>query len=821
MSTDRAAQASLPAELATLFELSNDLCCVLTNEGRFEWVNPAWEHVLGWASGELIGRVAWELIHPDDAANTRHSYHDDSVVNFENRYQHKDGSWRSLLWSATRDEKRWYAIAKNVTERRRAEQNTQYRDDRLYRAIIEQTSQGIWALDEHHRTTFVNRQLADMLGCEPHEILGRTVFDFVAEWTNDEVQGALERRRFGVAELSEGTLKRSDGTLVHALIESSPLFDERGEFAGAIGMVTDVTTRHLERMQLELLAGVVESSSDAVVACSLDGSVLTWNPGAERLFGYGRSEIVGRALSTVLPAGDEGLLSFVDAAAADTFVGPVEIEACAKDRSRVPVDLTAFPIRDDKRRPIAIAVTMRDVRDRREAERRIDEGEQLRLTLEQSERAARAELERHALHDPLTTLPNRNLFLDRLMVSLAHAERNRCGVAVLVLGIDRFSLVNEDVGHEFGDQVLKAVAHRLCGVMRAGDTIGRMTGDEFAIVCETVEPGQGAAAALASRVVDAFGEPFAVGGNAIYLTASVGVAWTEEGEPAEALVRRASSALSNAKQRERGSYCVASPGGEPYAGYGRLALRNALRDAMRSDQLRLVYQPIVALSDEAPRALEALLRWDHPGLGPVSPMEFVPVAEDTGLIIPIGEWVLREACSALSQMDNGLAVSVNLSPRQLLHQDLPGVVRSALADADIRPEQLILELTESILVEESDFVGATLAQLKEIGVRLALDDFGTGYSALGYLKRFPFDIVKVDRSFIHGLGTDDGDSAIVGAVLGMARALGLEVVAEGVETEQQLACLTELGADYAQGFYFAKPQSCAELIESAGRNAAV
>lgn len=821
MSTDRAAQASLPAELATLFELSNDLCCVLTNEGRFEWVNPAWEQVLGWTPDELIGRVAWELIHPDDAANTRHSYHDDAVINFENRYQHKDGSWRSLLWSATRDDKRWYAIAKNVTERRRAEQNTQYRDDRLYRAIIEQTSQGIWALDEHHRTTFVNRQVADMLGCEPHEILGRSVFDFVADGLNEQVHEALARRRFGIADLSETTLKRRDGSLVHALIESSPLFDERGEFAGAIGMVTDVTTRQLERMQLELLAGVVESSSDAVVACSLDGSVLTWNPGAERLFGYGRSEIVGRALSTVLPAGDEGLLSFVDAAAADAFVGPVEIEAIAKDRSRIPVDLTAFPIRDEKRGPVAIAATMRDVRDRREAERRIDEGEQLRQTLEQSERAARAELERHALHDPLTTLPNRNLFLDRLMVSLAHAERNRCGVAVLVLGIDRFSLVNEDVGHEFGDQVLKAVAHRLCGVMRAGDTIGRMTGDEFAIVCETIEPGQHAAAALASRVVDAFGEPFAVGGNAVYLTASVGVAWTEEGEPAEGLVRRASSALSNAKQRERGSYCVATPGGEPYAGYGRLALRNALRDAMRSDQLRLVYQPIVALSDEAPRALEALLRWEHPGLGPVSPMEFVPVAEDTGLIIPIGEWVLREACQALSRMDNGLSVSVNLSPRQLLHQDLPGVVRSALADADIRPEQLILELTESILVEESDFVGATLAQLKEIGVRLALDDFGTGYSALGYLKRFPFDIVKVDRSFIHGLGTDDGDSAIVGAVLGMARALGLEVVAEGVETEQQLACLNELGADYAQGFYFAKPQSCAELIESAGRNAAV
>jgi EAL domain-containing protein (putative c-di-GMP-specific phosphodiesterase class I) len=252
-------------------------------------------------------------------------------------------------------------------------------------------------------------------------------------------------------------------------------------------------------------------------------------------------------------------------------------------------------------------------------------------------------------------------------------------------------------------------------------------------------------------------------------------------------------------------------------------MRNALRDAMRTDQLRLVYQPIVALSDGAPRALETLLRWDHPGLGPVAPMEFVPVAEDTGLIIPIGEWVLREACRALSGMKGDLSVAVNLSPRQLLHQDLPGVVRSALRAADVRPDRLILELTESILVDESEVVGATLAELKEIGVRLALDDFGTGYSALGYLKRFPFDIVKVDRSFIHGLGQDDGDSAIVGAVLGMARALNLEVVAEGVETEQQLDCLNQLGADFGQGFYFARPQTAEEFnvaAAAAGRNGA-
>jgi EAL domain-containing protein (putative c-di-GMP-specific phosphodiesterase class I) len=348
-------------------------------------------------------------------------------------------------------------------------------------------------------------------------------------------------------------------------------------------------------------------------------------------------------------------------------------------------------------------------------------------------------------------------------------------------------------------------------VMRAGDTVGRLSGDEFAIVCEDVQPSEQAVDTLAGRAVDAFGESFDIGGRQVFLTASAGVAWTGDGERADTLVRRAAAALSAAKDRERGSYVVESRGGRPYAGYGRLAMRNALRDALDDEQLRVVYQPIVELAGEHAWGLEALLRWDHPGLGPVSPLEFVPVAEDTGLIIPIGEWVLNEACETVAAFEPKLVLTVNVSARQLLQQDLAAAVRDALRRSGLEPGRLILELTESILVDESESIGRTLAGLKDIGVRLALDDFGTGYSALGYLKRFPLDIVKVDRSFIHGLGRDDGDTAIVGAVLGMARALGLEVVAEGVETEEQIACLNELGADYGQGFYFARPAPLDEL----------
>jgi diguanylate cyclase (GGDEF)-like protein/PAS domain S-box-containing protein len=782
-------------------------------------------------------------------------------------------------------------------------------------AIVEQTTLGIWVLDAEDRTTFVNDRMAEIVAATREEMIGTPVYDFLDPLSAQGTQRALRRRRTGVSELREVELHRRDGVKISTFVESMPLF-ENGVYAGAVAMVGDITGRKQVEQEVGLFAGLVRSSSDAIIACSLDGAIQSWNPAAETLFGWSPNEVAGRSLALVLHAGAEGALRLLNAAAKNELIGPLEIEAVAKDRTRIPVELTAFPVDDGVGRVSMAAVTMRDVRERRESERLIREVERARTDVEkvgrlgtfewdpdtaeviwsdevwrihgrspggppavgyidavhpadretlheavletvdgtqpldlryrivlpggelrwvhshaepsgedgdrrmvgtvrditelvraeEQAREARAELDRQALHDPLTALPNRTLLIDRLSVALAHAERNRCGVGVIVSDIDRFALVNEELGHAFADQLLKAVAQRLVGIMRGGDTIGRLSGDEFAIVCESIEPEKTAVDALAARVLDAFGEPFAVGGQEVYLVSSVGAAWAAESEPAEALLSRAAAALTAAKERERGSFVVALPGGsEPYAGRGRLALRHSLREAVGTDQLRVVYQPIVALSDQRPVAMEALLRWDHPGLGPVSPIEFIPVAEDTGLILPIGTWVIEEACRTLARINPAVGISVNLSPRQLLQQDLPRIVGAALLAAGVEPRRLILELTESILVEDSGPVKVTLDELKKIGVRLALDDFGTGYSALGYLKRFPFDIVKVDRSFVRGLGQDSEDGAIVGAVLGMARALKMQVVAEGIETEQQLACLNELGADYGQGYYFARP----------------
>ena len=796
----------------------------------------------------------------------------------------------------------------------RSAQLTEPAPSQVTEAIVAQTTLGIWVLDRNDCTIFVNDRMAEIIGATVDELIGAPVHDFLDAASGAATRTALHRRRVGAAEMRELELRRRDGMVLQTLVESMPMTDEDGDYTGSVAVVADITRRKQVEQEVGLLAALVQSSSDAIFACSLDGTVKSWNPAAEALFGWSADEIT--SLPVLIQAAPDSVGRFITAAANGEPVGPLEIDTLAKDGTPIPVELTAFPVDDGVGRISMVAVTMRDIRERREAERLMREAERVRTDVEsigrigtfewmidtaevvwsdevwrihdrapggqpgigyldsvhaadreqlheaviesiermvpldvryrivlpsgairwvhshaepagvdgprrmlgtlrditeivdaeEEARRARAELDRQVLHDPLTSLPNRTLLLDRLSMALAQAERARSGVAVFVCDIDRFALVNEEMGHGVADQLLKAVAQRLVGIMRGGDTVGRTSGDEFAIVCEAIEPDKTAVDGLASRVLDAFGEPFAIGGEEVYLVASVGAAWASDEQPAAALLARAAAALQTAKERERGSFVVARPDGwEPYAGRGRLALRHALREAIGTDQLRVVYQPIVSLRDRRQIGLEALLRWEHPGLGPVSPLEFIPVAEDTGMILPIGKWVIEEACRALARIDGDRMMGVNLSPRQLMHDDLGQVVGLALLESGVRPERLVLELTESILVEESSKVGETLADLKDLGVKLALDDFGTGYSALSYLKRFPFDMVKIDRSFVRGLGHDSEDSAIVGAVMGMARALGMEVVAEGIETEEQLACLRELGAELGQGFLFARP----------------
>ncbi|MDX6641353.1 MAG: hypothetical protein QOF12_2364 [Solirubrobacteraceae bacterium] len=426
------------------------------------------------------------------------------------------------------------------------------------------------------------------------------------------------------------------------------------------------------------------------------------------------------------------------------------------------------------------------------------------------------ELAHQALHDALTGLPNRGLFLDRLAQALARIGRHSSALAVLFCDLDRFKVVNDSLGHGAGDMLLVDVARRLEDVLRAGDTAARFGGDEFVILCEDIS-GAHQAIAVADRVSEVLAAPFVVGDDEVFVRTSIGIAMAagQQARP-ESLVRDADAAMYRAKERGGGVYEVFDDEMRARA-VKRLEIENALYRALDRGEFLLHYQPQVSLATGAVAGLEALVRWQHPERELVMPGEFIASAEETGLIIEIGEWVLREACeqaarwALLRGAGPPVRLSVNLSARQCAHPDLVGLVATALRESGVDPATICLEITETAVMADMEATVEVLDQLRALGVTLAIDDFGTGWSSLRALQRFPVDEVKIDKSFIDGMARDPQEAAIVAAIISLSHALGLRTVAEGIESVSQVDRLRALGCDLAQGYFFWRPASAAEL----------
>jgi diguanylate cyclase (GGDEF)-like protein len=414
-----------------------------------------------------------------------------------------------------------------------------------------------------------------------------------------------------------------------------------------------------------------------------------------------------------------------------------------------------------------------------------------------------------AYYDQLTGLANRRLFRERLALDLARAKRQESRVTVLCLDLDRFKKINDSLNYEAGDQVLKEVGKRLAESVREFETSARLGGDEFAVILQDLEHEQ-EAMVVTQRLLDRVARPIKIDGQDVVTTASVGIAFfPENGDEVEQLLKCSDSAMRRAKEEGRHRYQIFSRQMHSEV-LTRMSLERDLRHALEREEFRLHYQPQLSLDDNQLVAVEALVRWEHTQRGLIAPIDFISLLEDTGLIIEAGEWILRKACAQVREWQTSgyenLRVAVNLSPRQFEDSKLVEIVGRALADFNLKPEYLELEITESHLMRDNKRTNATLASIKSLGVRIAIDDFGTGYSSLAYLKRFPIDSLKIDKSFVRDITTDRDDASIAAGIIGLGHKLRLDVIAEGVETEEQLAFLYKEGCDAIQGYLCGRPQ---------------
>jgi diguanylate cyclase (GGDEF)-like protein/PAS domain S-box-containing protein len=464
-----------------------------------------------------------------------------------------------------------------------------------------------------------------------------------------------------------------------------------------------------------------------------------------------------------------------------------EIDLRNGAKGSIPVEILSQTIDYDQ--GTARVVAVRDIRERR---------------------AAEAKIRHMAHHDALTGLPTGGLFHDRLAQAVAFARRNNVAVTVLCLDLDRFKTVNDLTGHSGGDQLLKEVATRLRSSVRDHDTVARLSGDEFAII-QLGAAAVDSASVLAERLVKILALPFDLGGQQMVIGTSIGVAiFPGDGESGEDLVRAADTALYRAKGAGRGTFRFFEADMDARL-QERRKLERDLRQALVAGQFELHYQPLVGCGSDDVLGFEALVRWRHPERGLVSPMEFVPVAEESGLILPLGEWVLRTACGEAARWQNSQKIAINLSPVQFRHADLAKQILAILTQTGLAPNRLELEITEGVLIEDTERTLETLGILKAAGISVSLDDFGTGYSSLSYLQRFPFDKIKIDRSFIWEMERNADSMAIVRSVIALGRSLRITVIAEGVETAEQLALLQEENCDQVQGFLLGRPMPARDL----------
>jgi diguanylate cyclase (GGDEF)-like protein/PAS domain S-box-containing protein len=796
--------------LSAIVDSSSDAITSGSIAGTIESWNDGAQALYGYTADEMIGRSLEVIVPADAELELEHLLlavrGGKSINNLLTTSLHKDGTrvpvalTASPIRDADGEIKSIAVIARGVRELVAARDALIEAEER-FRSLVQRSSDVAFVFDSGGVITYASPAVT-RYGYQVEDIVGRSGFDFIhpddLEYGRTKLWRSVERHEPASV---EWRLRAADGTW-HWVEETVTDLSDVPAVGGLVANIRDITDRReAERRRRdaeERFRQGFERSAFGLAVLDLQQNATAVNPAVAELLGYPVEALLGRKpVEFIHPTESDraafGIERLLDPDAPPYYKREHRMIRADGTVAWVIIDMTV--VRDADGEPGYYFVQLRDITDRKRAEEA---------------------LEHQALHDDLTRLPNRLLLVDRLSQSLARAERTGGNVTVLFLDLDRFKLINDGLGHVAGDQLLMEVASRLAGAMRTSDTVARFGGDEFVIIREDVRD-ETEALEFAERIAVTLNEPITVQGRELYTTTSIGIAIEGPGASAEQLLRDADAAMYRAKDLGRARIELFSHELQQRVAE-RLDLGTALRRAIERDELRLLFQPIVRLSDGRVVGAEALLRWHREGYGLVPPDQFIPVAEETGLIVPIGAWALEHALSELRSLTDAYSeraewplVSVNLSALQLRLPASIDMVRSAIQQSDVDPAMLSLEITESALMDDIETSTRAMRSLRELGVRFAVDDFGTGYSSLAYLKQLPIDSLKIDRSFIDGLPHEAHDRSITEAIITIGRTLGLTIVAEGVESVEQWIALDELGCSVGQGFLWSPPVPAEEF----------
>ncbi len=772
--------------------------------GHIQSINPAGQRI--WGEARLVGQEryheykAWWPESGQRVANhewplARALARNEAVLNQILDIESADGRRKNVLFSAVPTHDAHGALTgglvvnEDITELITAQRALREEHD-FIDAVLDTVGAIVLVMDREGRVVRFNRACEAVSGYTADEVIGSHFWEkLIPPEQIDRVRQVFTQLTAGqFPNRHENHWRTRDGGRRLIAWSNTCISDAQGVIRHVIATGIDVTEARAAEAELRLAARVFEHAGEAIMVTDADNHIVKVNPAFTAITGYAAEEVLGETPSRFKSGRhDEAFYQAMWRSLAETDAWEGEIWDRRRDGVLYPKWLTISAMRDQQGNLRHYVALFTDISERKSSEERI----------------------RHlAEHDNLTGLPNRSLLQDRLRQAMSRAEREHTRLALLFVDLDRFKLVNDSLGHAVGDALLVETAHRLQGTVRASDTVSRQGGDEFLVLLADIEQNEDAGR-VAQKMLEALSEPCHLAGHELRITPSIGISlYPDDSTDMEKLIKSADIAMYQAKEGGRSSYQFYT-GDMNERAAARLSVELGLRRALERGELLLHYQPQVELASGRIIGLEALLRWQHPEQGMIPPGQFIPIAEDNGLIVPIGEGVLHEVCrQSLAWQAAGLPalpIAVNLSAVQFRKPGLESLLRDILTATGLAPHLLELELTESIVMNQAEETVAILGRLHDLGVRLSIDDFGTGYSSLSYLKRFPIQKLKVDQSFVRDLTGDANDAAIVRGIIGLAHSLGLGVIAEGVETREQLAFLREFGCEEAQGYYFSHP----------------